>query len=511
MLPAEIEQFTLILPAPSDHAGTVQAARFTIEPSHEITVAATGDRLLPESIIETVKSGRREIELPHPSSPGLIDADGATITNWWYTVTTAIMVNGRWQDLPSHRIVQPLPGIETVNLALIPDQEAPPPPETVTPTEWAIIARNQARQARDEAQDAAGDALESAGAADAAAGTAGTQAAGAGAARAGAENARDAAQISKTDAAASAAAATARATAAAGSAGAAAASAAAADGSATAAAGSADIAQTERTKAETAKTGAESAKTEAAAAANLALAGQYAGAQVNTVQDVNTFRTPGVYRFTGSGVNSTNLPVANAGILQVFKVNGDQNTMQEFRPFSGTAVRRRGYYMRSASNDSTNWDAWDFVSPLRFDKTAGLALYAVDPTSQREQLVYGDTGWREVAIGNGWTGSVRVRRVGYTVEVVGTGLDGTNATSINVLLASLGPGFRPQQNIPVMGRPTSNTSPPVYGSFAASTASLQVPVGSVFNATSGLQFSFTTVDPWPTTLPGTASGTIPNS
>ncbi|MGP6170634.1 hypothetical protein ACTU6V_05435 [Microbacterium sp. A204] len=113
-------------------------------------------------------------------------------------------------------------------------------------------------------------------------------------------------------------------------------------------------------------------------------------------------------------------------------------------------------------------------------------------------ILYGDTAWRELVLGNEWTGSVRVRRIGSAVDLVATGLVAGTST----LVVSAGTGFRPQQNVPVMGRPANLTLPPQYGQVTWQSAYLSLPRDVAFNAQT-LQASYSTLDAWPTTLPGT--------
>lgn len=284
-----------------------------------------------------------------------------------------------------------------------------------------------------------------------------------------------------------------------------------------------DQATAAKTAAETARTGAEVAQAAAVDAANLALAGQFAGATVNAPTDVDTFRTPGVYRFTGAATTSPNLPTQLSGVLTVTRVNGDTNVMQEYRPFSGTAVRRRGYYMRTAANSATAFDAWDFVSPVRFDTTAGRAAYIVDSVAQREQRIYGDTGWRDVTSlldSAKWDYAssnfhVLMRRVGDNVQMVAR-LKTVGAVAAGDTFLTAPTGFRG----PV---PAPGAAPFSVGPVAAPTGVGHIRTApfsvtgvldfrSAIAATTEISFalSWLTTEAWPTTLPGAASGTIPN-
>lgn len=181
------------------------------------------------------------------------------------------------------------------------------------------------------------------------------------------------------------------------------------------------------------------------------------------------------------------------------------NLIQRVTPYGGAQLLR-GTYVRSRV--SGTWGTWRFVPVQRVDQTAGRAIYTWDDLNNREQLVYGDTGWRDVSADliNGWTGSVYLRRVGYTVELVGRLLNSTAATSSGFL--NLASAFRPVNSIPLLARPASNTATPIYGSISAAGA-VGLVTGAAFQQESVSQV-YTTVGAWPTTLPGLAVGGIQN-
>lgn len=261
----------------------------------------------------------------------------------------------------------------------------------------------------------------------------------------------------------------------------------------TAAAGSATAAQT-------ARTGAEAAR-------DLALAGQFRGTSLGTA-DLNTIITPGVY-YQASAVSAT--------LARNYPAPGRSNLLEVFWPNSNTGVAvtqkitltwdnagARGIYQRVKFDIGETWQPWRFIPTQRVDQTAGRAIYTWDDVNNREQLIYGDTGWRELTLENGWSGSIRARRLSVSsVEVIGRSLvPGTAITSV-----TLPSGFRPQQTFPLFGRPATATNPPAYGELTSG-GLVQFPTTSAFHASS-FQAIFSTLDTWPTTLPGVAVGSIP--
>ena len=182
--------------------------------------------------------------------------------------------------------------------------------------------------------------------------------------------------------------------------------------------------------------------------------------------------------------------------------------IQRITAQSGGGVQSaRGQWIRRMN--SSIWDPWRFMPTQRVDQNAnvGRTIYTWDDINNREQLIYGDTGIREISslLANGWTASsIKLSRVGHIVDVnISDLVTGTSTT-----VAQLPSGFRPPTALPVMGRPASNTDVPCYGTLDGS-GNIGLIVGRTFNARS-FQATFRTTDAWPTSLPGTAVGTIPN-
>jgi hypothetical protein len=224
-----------------------------------------------------------------------------------------------------------------------------------------------------------------------------------------------------------------------------------------------------------------------------------AGIDLGTT-DLNAVTVAGVY-IQPNGTRATtarNYPIALRGTVSVVAVSATE-VLQRYTPSTGVTT---GEWVRKLAG--TTWSAWWFVAGQRVDQTAGRAIYAWDSLNGREQLIYGDTGWREVALENGWTGSLRVRRVGGLVELNGINLVAGAGQSIY----TLGAGFAPSRIVPVIARPAVSTNPPVYGSVSTPSGVVSILTGYALHATS-LSMSFTTLDPWPTVLPGTPVGSIP--
>lgn len=276
-------------------------------------------------------------------------------------------------------------------------------------------------------------------------------------------------------------------------------------------------AETARTDAQTARTGAETARTGAEAARDLALAGQFAGTRLEEA-DLDTVINPGVYTQmnTSSASLENHYPIVNGGgILEVYElstINGGRR-MQRFTVQSGAADFMRGVYQRRQWEGK--WTPWQFISTQRVDQTAGRAIYTWDDVNNREQLIYGDTGPRNIEdlLSPDFTGRAFTRRSGATVQVWGeiTPADSVDVTSeVPILTQALPNGFNPS-SVAWVRTPFRvsagdkdvhfRVANPVHvRSFAGTWGS---------NTSARFLLSWMTTDTWPTILPGTASGSIP--
>lgn len=151
------------------------------------------------------------------------------------------------------------------------------------------------------------------------------------------------------------------------------------------------------------------------------------------------------------------------------------------------------------------------------DESVGRRLFQWDANNSRWQQTFGDTGWRDVtgsiAAGLAATNptlTLYVRRHGIRVSwLLFEGAAGT-ATGLVNILAAVPAGFNQTPTVstyaayPLMNYATGQvTLESVYmSSFDMSTA------GWTTIRHTG-SWSYTTTDAWPTTLPGTASGSIP--
>lgn len=210
-----------------------------------------------------------------------------------------------------------------------------------------------------------------------------------------------------------------------------------------------------------------------------------------------------------------NYPIAGiGGTLEVFN-SGDLLWVQRFTSVSGTDARKGFWQRRKRSTDP--WQAWQFIASQRVDETAGRAIYTWDDLNNREQRVFGDTGFRSIGtlMQNGWTlgsaGGLFIRRSDDLVTLMGYNIDGSAATSTTIINNSDIPGFQPaigSQRLPII-RDGGTTLAALIVSSNATLGGILLPTGGIIGSIQYWAAQWTTTQAWPTSLPGNAQGSIP--
>lgn len=139
------------------------------------------------------------------------------------------------------------------------------------------------------------------------------------------------------------------------------------------------------------------------------------------------------------------------------------------------------------------------------DETAGRVVKAWDYINGRDQVIYSDTGLRRITHADVTAGTLSIRREGNTVYFYAQAIALANTGTV-VISAVIPVGFRASTFVPV-------ASLPYWSSEVSRRARCTGPdlqfqsVGS--SDIQNLVGIWDTNDPWPTTLPGTAIGSIP--
>jgi hypothetical protein len=183
---------------------------------------------------------------------------------------------------------------------------------------------------------------------------------------------------------------------------------------------------------------------------------------------------------------------------------------------SGTA----GQFIYQRALAGGIWSPWRGLWTARVDQTAGRAIYMRDDLNSRDQLIFGNTGLRDVTtlidtstytfpggVPSGY--AAYLRRNGNMVHF---SLRSTVilANSSGTPMITLPVGYRADATVTAVALLEAGPTP-------TPTAIQANPTGTVRAWHSGntgvmtANLFWTTNEPWPTTLPGSAVGTIPNA
>ena len=163
-------------------------------------------------------------------------------------------------------------------------------------------------------------------------------------------------------------------------------------------------------------------------------------------------------------------------------------------------------YERWSNDTGVSWSVWKAIAPQRVDQSAGRVIYTWDDVNQREQMIYGDTGRRNISslIPTAVSGQVLLARQNNTVMLIlADFLDSSPNTNVN-WNGLLPVGFRPQNWI-YMPIPSSRTMTIQNGGNVTCVSGGLTPNTTVYQGC----LTWRTEEAWPTSLPGTAVGTIP--
>lgn len=145
---------------------------------------------------------------------------------------------------------------------------------------------------------------------------------------------------------------------------------------------------------------------------------------------------------------------------------------------------------------------------VRLSTTAGKAIYLTEPGTTAEHLIAADTGLRQLTIQAAEMSSTnfRIRRYGRAVQVTGDVMS-TGAVGDKILF-TMPAGFT-SVSYARLGIATSADGQLVrmiaMGQNGADFRILNMPAQMMY-----FSVTFMVTDPWPSALPGTAVGTIPN-
>lgn len=239
--------------------------------------------------------------------------------------------------------------------------------------------------------------------------------------------------------------------------------------------------------------------------------------------NLNRLYSPGFYEQSvpAYAILENGYPSKNLGTLRVEArlMDGEQygpSVIQTYTPVVGVVNNEsRVEYKRSCngvfSNGELNWSPWMAHVAQRVDNTAGLAIYTWDSTANREQLIYGDSGWRDIKglLGENYkSGVLLFRRSNYMVELAFEVLQFNEIPADRFIKLPL-PNANSIAELYVPLSTPNYTLSAIHSFNASWGGNHRIHLGAGSDAISGY-CSYPVRNRWPETLPGIASGTITN-
>ncbi|AXH43768.1 hypothetical protein SEA_BREYLOR17_23 [Arthrobacter phage Breylor17] len=233
------------------------------------------------------------------------------------------------------------------------------------------------------------------------------------------------------------------------------------------------------------------------------------GTLITGPADLNDYKTPGSYRIITT-TSISNIPAAFVGTLTVWQNNNATPMFwQEYTPVTSGGAQ---LFWRRAFGPSQVWGQWRVYASTRVDQTAGRVIYQWDDINLREQIIYGDTGVRQITADNGYVGNLYIRRQGYRVTLFGAIQCPPGGSLNGTFLTLLPDGFRPYSTIWTYFAVRHSATGNYFTLFRKQNElAFEGATGFTDGAQVRFEISWDTNNAWPTTLPGTASGTLPNT
>lgn len=261
--------------------------------------------------------------------------------------------------------------------------------------------------------------------------------------------------------------------------------------------------------------------------------GWNAGTSLGT-RDLNTVTAPGIY-YQGSTSAAMTLSLhyppmvdyagSSRGVLTVKSWSGGTAVIQEYtRIGRGAEGANQPRVVYTRYNEGTDkWSPWTPFVSSRVDNTAGRVVYMWDEQANREQMVYGDTGNRNISEflnpsfqAPDAVDRVNIRRVVNTVTFTlrikpSAALVGASKSENRLVMDQLPQGFREGPTSYGNSYIGSGSAPLSMLAFGATNTNGDLRVrgmsGDTWKAGEiiALVATWMTNEPWPTTLPGTPS------
>lgn len=229
---------------------------------------------------------------------------------------------------------------------------------------------------------------------------------------------------------------------------------------------------------------------------------------------LDTIITPGLYRTVSPAFATTanKYPItgANGTCSLEVQLQSTGAILQRFNPIFGVAS---GKIIFQRTLFSGAWSAWQAFNSTRTSQAAGRAIYQWDELNNREQLVYGDTGTRDISLqvvaGTISGGVIEISREMHAVVLQLRGVQLSISGTVEIMPPSTLIGFEPSTKMPDIRGVLVTAAGQARMVAVSSTGQITIYAAVAGDTLSGT-VGYRTAKNWPTTLPGNASGTIPN-
>lgn len=229
----------------------------------------------------------------------------------------------------------------------------------------------------------------------------------------------------------------------------------------------------------------------------------------------NSYINPGVYSWENTEATDGPPVASKYGTMHVTRSAGGARLTQTFYPSSSSISGQSVVFYQRVFLPGVGAFSWRTYASQRIDNTAGKAIYTWDDTTNTEQLIYGDTGWLDIAtlFEVDWvvTSSI-IRRVNNLVTINLEGIKCATPPSSNPAFFKPPVGFKPEVAL-------NNSMGNQRVGYITELSGTNGKIISPENGGAGLRFlgytanltlhgsvMYYTRDPWPTTMPTPIAG-----
>ncbi|ALY10197.1 hypothetical protein SALGADO_29 [Arthrobacter phage Salgado] len=236
--------------------------------------------------------------------------------------------------------------------------------------------------------------------------------------------------------------------------------------------------------------------------------------QITSGYDFNNLVVSGLYWTLGSDyasfVNAPPLNIPGGVAMSIMVIARGATIVDQHVTLTNTSTIAKVRMERTQITGT--WGPWRFTPSLAISEAVGRTIHAYDYLNNRSQLIYGDTGRRNISdmvtAGTTFTGGgkLTIRREGSMVDIYCVGWMPGAAGTVHLLASGLPTGFKPSNSRAWFA---AQNGQPALCTMAFDATTLAIISNAATIHPIGFSFSYSTTDPWPSVLPGSADGSIP--